>query len=72
LFIFLNSSDVCLPFRPPCRVDRKLYRLVDTTLQTGEDVSIDGFLLQGKRSGAFEYLVSPRSVVVLAEKGDGR
>jgi glycogen operon protein len=68
LFVFYNSNVVCLPFRPPLSGKWGLYRLVDTNLPAGEDVMLDGLPLPLAEGGRFEYLVSPRSAVVLAEK----
>ena len=68
LFLFFNSSEMCLPFRPPLGAGKGLFRLVDTNLHSGEDIMIEGFRLPRGQGNAFEYLVSPRSVVVLVEK----
>jgi isoamylase len=66
LFLFYNSSDTSLPFRPPLDGRKSLFRLVDTHLQSGQDIVANGFKLAG--SAGFEYLVSGRSVVVLVER----
>jgi glycogen operon protein len=68
LFLFFNSHTGCLPFKPPLGGKRKLYRLIDTSLRPGDDILIEGFLLPLDKKSAFEYLVSPRSVIVLAER----
>ena len=68
LLLFFNSSETALPFRPPLADGKDIFRLVDTNLQSGEDVSIEGFRLPPGRAAAFEYLVSARSVVALVEK----
>jgi hypothetical protein len=70
LFLFFNSSETCLPFRPPLGAGKDLFRLVDTNLHSGEDIMIEGPRLPRGQGNAFEYLVSPRSVVVLVEKGE--